>query len=590
MTRVAVAVAWAAPFAVGFDFPSISIGVPKISTGSSQQMQNFDSDRPVSASCSPQNLSQYPSGWPTKLDWGIYWFAPGGRFKKATPRQQVQLMDPTTWFNNGDQYDNSTERLVHEFFDPSRKTVIYFHGWSGTGAWSTSECRRVTANCGPDLCPAGSDHDLAAPWLNEGWNVGFFYWDQFADEPCMRDAEQKIWFDRKGNGLRWTSFNPANRSVRWEQYQGEEESIADLCVTAVKSAIGGFYSGSTVRFVGRSIGSQLAVSCAAKLHEEQNVAAPQRLALLDPFFTSKEFSFLGTGIRCGKVTSETGIGGFTQEATANYVKMLWLDQRVVTEVYTSTDESSDSSMDSQATIDMQTYAVQVAYKPSWCENTDNKKVCQHRAVFPLYFLAKALPPPPIVDTAPGRTLQQQAALCEVPSASCSDRQLRTLVEMHLQQTAAAAPSVKEVWEQVGGTATFKLSDDTFSLTGPSRQALATITAEPAVEQEVEHGNAMAQRQWGLGRRWHLGPESGMSYAQLRVAMKTAAALLLFPLLAFITYRLGRLAIEKGNASSKESDDDNDDDEESDVEEGSPDGSRTSRDSKKAALMSDTDKA
>ena len=91
-------------------------------------------------------------------------------------------------------------------------------------------------------------------------------------------------------------------------------SVSDLCVpwldlrladlkpsievTAVKNAMGSF-GGSQVllggfhssegcqlrRFVGHSLGAQLAARCASLLHSEEHPAAPQRLALLEPYFS-----------------------------------------------------------------------------------------------------------------------------------------------------------------------------------------------------------------------------------------------------------------------------------------------------------------
>jgi len=325
------------------------------------------------------------------------------------------------------------------------------------------------------------------------------------------------------------------------------------------------------------------VSCAAKLHQDLHVAAPQRLSLLDPLFTQKDHIIPGMSIRCGKVTSETGIGSYTQEQTAQFVEQLWLQKRVVTEVYTSSQDTSDSDEDATAARKLQTYAVWVMYKPSWCTSTNNQDNCERRAVFPLYFLSKALPPPPLVGQGGGRRLLQESAACKVPSASCSDDQLRALVEMHLDQ-AAGQTGAGLVWEQVAGTDTFTLDDDTFSLSGPIPNINA-ISPDPSIEEEVARSNAIQQRHWGLGRRWHLGNESGSSRSQLHVALKAFAFVLLFPLLVFGTYSLVRLAVDRRTLSKDEEDEnDSDEDEDEDSEVYSA-GCSQSPGSSKAALMS-----
>lgn len=549
---------------VALDFPDLPglSDIASVDASTGPMPVNADFGKPsatVSAHCSPQNLARYPSGWPASLDWGIYWFGHNNQFKKAEPRQQVTLINPGTWFDHGDDYSNSTERWNSEFFDPSRNTVIYFHGWSGTGAWSTKECRRVTSKCDHKLCPKGEEQLLAEPWLKDGWNVGFFYWDQFADEKCIRDAEQKIWFDRKGNGLKWASYSPSNNILTWEEYRGEAQSITDMCVTAVKSAMGGFYSGKSVRFVGRSIGAQLAVACAARLHGEKHVVAPQRMTLLDPFFTQKEFSFFGTGIRCGRVTSSAGIEDFAQEASANYVKMLWRQHKVVTEVYSSAGDSSVGA-DNQADQDMRRYSLQVEYKPRWC-SADDEMQCAHRAVFPLYFLSYGATPPPLVPQT-GRGLDQVSS-CLVPSAACTDSQVRALLAAHVTenlrvQSLSPGSVGKQVWQQVGGSDTFAVSDDTFAAVGGLAPNAAD--ADPVIETEVAEDNALSQREWGMNRKWWLGPQSGVSSSQVEIVGQVVGVIVAAGLFACFAHRLCQR-----DWSSRSSKDESSDEEESDLD-------------------------
>lgn len=39
----------------------------------------------------------------------------------------------------------------------------------------------------------GLDIDAADAWIDEGWNVGIFYWNYHADEETPQDSECKIW-------------------------------------------------------------------------------------------------------------------------------------------------------------------------------------------------------------------------------------------------------------------------------------------------------------------------------------------------------------------------------------------------------------
>merc|ERR1719362_1349277 len=149
-----------------------------------------------------------------------------------------------------------------EYYDPTRKTVIYFHGWTGSGDGWTRICKRVTGRCPAEVCrdevhplllerwlgdgwtrickrvtgrcPAEVCRDEVHPlllerWLDDGWNVGFFYWDQFADEDCTRDAEQKIWFDRDGHGFEWKSHDVGTGLTTIRVLKEKTNSLGDLC-------------------------------------------------------------------------------------------------------------------------------------------------------------------------------------------------------------------------------------------------------------------------------------------------------------------------------------------------------------------------
>merc|ERR1711971_1550066 len=134
----------------------------------------------------------------------------------------------------------------------------------------------------------------------------------------------------------------------------------------ISQAFGDFYEGATIRLVGNSIGTQLAVGCAAKLHNDKYTAAPQRVALLDPLFTKEQFSFLGTSIRCGKISTETGLADFAQQSTANLIKMLWTKYAVAIETYESDNEPEGKISKNNIIRVAQDYYVKVLYNPKWC--------------------------------------------------------------------------------------------------------------------------------------------------------------------------------------------------------------------------------
>jgi hypothetical protein len=115
--------------------------------------------------CTPEVLAHWGNEWPRSLDWGLYWFSMDGQIDKAVPGR------------------------TSRFFNPEKDSVIVFHGWSGKDDGWAPYCYRPTPFCDPDLCE--DERLMMHSWFLDDWNVGFFYWDQFADEPCTRDAEQK---------------------------------------------------------------------------------------------------------------------------------------------------------------------------------------------------------------------------------------------------------------------------------------------------------------------------------------------------------------------------------------------------------------
>jgi hypothetical protein len=438
--------------------------------------------------CTPFNLGRFSSGWPKSLDVGLYWFG----------------------FN--DQLQKATSSGASQFYDPSKPTMIYFHGWTGhLGGW-TRICKRLTTVCHPDMCPNGGGQFLADSWLKAGWNVGFFFWDQFADEVCVREAEQKIWFDRQGDGFRWKSFDVGSGLEESKVYeQPGVVSVADICMDVMKTALGNF-KGSQVRFVGHSIGAQLAVRCASLLHVENHVAAPQRLALLEPFFS--KHSHLGFFNCHAQLSTDTGLGDFAALATTAYIKTMWESSKVVTEIYKSsvlTEKDESSSVYDQmqqmvkhtvtggfeSTIvgtlgggerneDLEKHSAIVNFQPDWCDGVSGETgdmehlFCRHCAVFPMYMLGFGTPSPAVIPSPSMTAAEPGSALssCITPTASCTDGQIREWVQRQLSLNGG------QMWKQISGSATFDLTDDGYSMS-PGLDERLQLGISPATNEFVE---------------------------------------------------------------------------------------------------------
>jgi len=394
--------------------------------------------------CTEEQFARFPGGWPAELDASLYWFT-----RDDVPQKAV-------------------EGSTGDFYDPSRRTVVFFHGYTGHDGGSVQTCDRAST-----LCPHGACQDKDTPmmqsWFDAGWNVGIFYWDQFADEECARDAEQKIWFDRKGDGLTWKSYDTQTGQMSRKSYLGDVMSVADLCVNAFWTALAS-HSGPEVRFVGHSIGAQLAVRCASMLHQQNHPAAPQRLALLEPYFT-KHHLWLFRCVGKTDVSTDEGVGNFAPLATSDYAKHLYDTKGVITEVY-KTSVYTEMTQFGNPNADLEKFATFVQYEPRWCggnsvlghalAKVDVRHVgCKHYAAIPLYFLGFDQTPPTLAELPSADSSHPTSALktCPTPAASCKYGELKQWVERQLQLATH-----DQKWKQEAGFETISVDDDRFRLT------------------------------------------------------------------------------------------------------------------------------
>ena len=196
-------------------------------------------------------------------------------------------------------------------YHAARPTVVYVHGWEpGTtarGFHETFNWRRntrfpeqgVSAEELPDV-------DAAALWAARGWNVGIFYWNQLADD-TLPEAERKIHSAGGDVGMRWQRRAPdGGTAAVAAAAEGElpcvAESLAEALAPLWQAGGGGGGGGDGVpqlRLIGHSLGVQLVIEASRRLLERHPpvaataAAAPLRLALLEPFFTTGRKAWLG---------------------------------------------------------------------------------------------------------------------------------------------------------------------------------------------------------------------------------------------------------------------------------------------------------
>ncbi|MCA9876035.1 MAG: hypothetical protein KC441_20320 [Anaerolineales bacterium] len=283
-------------------------------------------------------------------DYGLVWFGENGRSQKALPGQ------PTP------------------YFDTTRPTIIFVHGWLPDQV-ATPPTFTV------DFADAAQDNplqlDVAAAWLEAGWNVGIFYWHPFADEDLVWVAEDKIWSADQDAGMRYR-----DEAGNFHTEAMPTVSAGELFYQAYVAAMAG-YNGPEIRLAGHSLGNQMVVRLADQLVtgiETGEVAEnllPTRVALLDPFWSPFAKSYLD-GQETGTVVRQI----IADRLLPRGVLVEWYRSSLLTE----------ETVQTEAARSFQAEVLYTELDPEFCSLLD--QVCRHNAAWQWYFLSFDSPAPP----------------------------------------------------------------------------------------------------------------------------------------------------------------------------------------------------
>ncbi len=346
---------------------------------------------------------------PNSLSYGIYWFGLNNASQKFVPGE------------------------ANPYFDPSKPTVIFVHGWQP--GLSASHPPNFTYTYTEGFFP--KQVNTANAWIQAGWNVGIFYWNQFSDEALVTDAEAKIWTPNGPKGMRWRrgdgSYADAPPGTPSAGELFFQEYVAAL--TEVP------YTGRTIRIAGHSLGGQMAVRVTYLL--EQAIARgdvpatlrPTRVALLDPYWSPGPKPYLE-----GKTTAEM---------VRRYVAEL-LPSGVLFEWYRSSSLTLPPQGD--ANDAMQPMMLYAEMNPAYVPDAMSK----HIAARHLYFWSYAFSGP---------------AGCSGDACLNIDRLLARMTDEQL----AALMRSDVTWQQNGGIVTASPADDTYASQARS-DAPYTVTA------------------------------------------------------------------------------------------------------------------
>ena len=274
------------------------------------------------------------------------------------------------WFGKGNVSQKFVEGEYNPYFNPSKPTIIYIHGWEKD---STKTLYRETFNPNKNDS-TGANVNSADYWINKGWNIGIFYWNQLSDEFEVKDAEAKIWSTSGPKAMRWRK-----KDGSYVTSGTPSVSAAELFVQAYSAAMRN-YSGSEIRICGHSLGNQMAINGTMLISNGidrgtiPSKLLPNRVALLDPFYSKGGKSFLGNR--------------WTGEVCRDYVTRL-KQKNVVFEQYKSSNindlwvgDSNDEMKKLTAFIDLY---------PDYTGFTNQG--AKHGASRDLYFYSMAFNPP-----------------------------------------------------------------------------------------------------------------------------------------------------------------------------------------------------
>lgn len=237
-------------------------------------------------------------------DIGMYWFKNNG------DQQSVRRACHT---DNAHDKAQCMEKLsAAGFFDPAKPTIIFIHGWQ---PFVIGEQKRF------DFCLSyQADNNAHSSKVNamrnwHHWNVAVFYWDQFADELNVVDAENKIYTTKGSKNIRWRYIDHNQQTQYCElndnhcytptDIHDSPLTIAQMALQTYQQAMPSYqqYHQQEIRLTGQSLGTQVAIQLALGIANDSSLPQLSRLSLFDPFFSSNKLLPLYPGVP--KSTADT---------------------------------------------------------------------------------------------------------------------------------------------------------------------------------------------------------------------------------------------------------------------------------------------
>ncbi len=213
-----------------------------------------------------------------KLDTGIYWY--------ANPDDDVPTSDYTV--------------------QKDKPTIIFTHGWKPSGESRVREGLSLKTKTEGALKEKGFDEykydsEFYRYYIEKGYNVGVFYWNQLADAEGKKttvpsfSVDEKIWTSNGGKNMTYITYDSptAEKGTKTssDDPTNPKKSVAVIFGEAIVEALGKDFSG-TLQIAGHSMGGQLTLAASEYLclqKDKGNIGEnllPDRVTLLDPYLNA----------------------------------------------------------------------------------------------------------------------------------------------------------------------------------------------------------------------------------------------------------------------------------------------------------------
>ena len=202
------------------------------------------------------------------------------------------------WYDGSDSIVPTKDYAINK----DAPTIIYTHGWKPYGESGIREDLSVKSNTDKALSDYGySAYPYNKKYYQElrklGYNVGVFYWQQFADEnkPALKPSiDMKVWSHNTSMGMQYVTYAEGSKNgviTKPSDPTNPTESVAVLYGKAIKESLGSDYNGK-LHLVGHSVGGQLTAAVSEYLcyeYDDEKIESnllPERVTLIDPFMSS----------------------------------------------------------------------------------------------------------------------------------------------------------------------------------------------------------------------------------------------------------------------------------------------------------------